>query len=144
MGMWNGIGGQIEGNETPIEEIIREALEETGIALDDAIYAWDVLWESNRGNAGMYLFLANMPCEIELNTPMSTVEGILEQKNIEWILDSDNKGIVDNAKIYLPYILSGQYDLQYHFTYKDGVMLEYSISKRFQPEYAIISSANKN
>ena len=38
MGMWNGVGGKIEDNETPYEGIIRETLEETGIDLPSVTY----------------------------------------------------------------------------------------------------------
>ena len=38
MGMWNGVGGKIEDNETPYEGIIRETFEETGIELSSVMY----------------------------------------------------------------------------------------------------------
>ena len=38
MGMWNGVGGKIEENETPYKGIIRETLEETGIELPSVTY----------------------------------------------------------------------------------------------------------
>lgn len=38
MGMWNGVGGKIEENETPYEGIIRETFEETGIELSSVTY----------------------------------------------------------------------------------------------------------
>ncbi len=37
-GKWNGIGGHIEGDETPMEAMKREALEETGISSD---FKWE-------------------------------------------------------------------------------------------------------
>ncbi|MBP1915086.1 NUDIX hydrolase [Lederbergia galactosidilytica] len=129
MGLWNGVGGKIEENETPIEGILREAWEETGIALDTVIHAGNVTWKSDQANSGMYLFLADLPEGVETQTPLSTREGILEWKEIDWILHPDNKGIVDNIPIYLAKILNGQIDLEYKFTYKEDIMVRYEIVK---------------
>ena len=46
MGMWNGVGGKIEDNETPYEGIIRETLEETGIDLPRVTYKGNVVFKS--------------------------------------------------------------------------------------------------
>ena len=43
MGMWNGVGGKIEENETPYEGIIRETFEETGIELSSVTYKGTVV-----------------------------------------------------------------------------------------------------
>lgn len=43
MGMWNGVGGKIEDNETPYEGIIREAFEETGIELQNVTYKGNII-----------------------------------------------------------------------------------------------------
>lgn len=126
MGMWNGVGGKIEESESAIEGIIRETFEETGITLQEVIYAGDVTWQSNRGDAGMYVFIAELPKKEEVRTPINTCEGILEWKSIDWILDRNNKGVVDNIKIYLPKILEGHYGLEYKFVYKDGIIIEYN------------------
>ena len=37
-----------------------------------------------------------------MNTPFRTAEGLLEWKEIDWILDGDNRGVVSN----LPKILT--------------------------------------
>ncbi len=37
-GKWNGVGGHIEGDETPLEAMNREALEETGVTGD---FGWE-------------------------------------------------------------------------------------------------------
>ncbi|GIN72306.1 7,8-dihydro-8-oxoguanine triphosphatase [Bacillus sp. J14TS2] len=128
MGLWNGVGGKIEENETPTEGILREAWEETGISLSKVIHAGNVTWESDKGNSGMYLFLADLPPNEEIQTPLSTDEGILEWKEIDWILHPNNRGVVDNIPIYLPKILDGQMEREYRFIYKDGVMVSFGVS----------------
>ena len=46
-GCWNGIGGKIEKNETPLEAIIRETYEETGLMVskeqvfDKGLVTWN-------------------------------------------------------------------------------------------------------
>jgi len=34
-GLWNGVGGKIEGEESPLECVIREVKEETGIEINN-------------------------------------------------------------------------------------------------------------
>lgn len=129
MGLWNGVGGKIETNETPLEGIVRETLEETGIILSNVNHAGDVIWESNSGNSGMYVYIADLPVDVDVQTPIETDEGILDWKEINWILDPQNKGVVDNIHIYLPNILEGQFGYEYTFVYEDEVMKEYKITK---------------
>ena len=128
MGMWNGVGGKIEQNESPSDGIIRETFEETGILLDKIIFAGNAVWKSNRGDSGMHIFIAELPDEAKLSTPCQVEEGILDWKEIDWILNPDNKGIVSNMKMYLPKILEGNYILKHRFTYIDGVMTSYETS----------------
>ncbi|WP_062109882.1 NUDIX hydrolase [Bacillus niameyensis] len=132
MGLWNGVGGKIERNETPIEGILRETLEETGISLSKVDHAGDVIWESSSGNSGMYVFIADLPVDVAVQTPIQTDEGILDWKEIDWVLDPQNKGVVDNIHIYLPNILEGQFGYEYKFIYEDWDMKEYKVTKSIE------------
>ncbi|WP_225340570.1 NUDIX hydrolase [Lysinibacillus capsici] len=125
MGMWNGVGGKIEKDETPYQSVIRETFEETGIRIDEPLYAGKVTWKSNKGDSGMYVFIADLPQDSSVVTPVITDEGILEWKDVEWIVNPENKGVVDNLKLYLPKINDGKYELEHKFTYSDGFMLDY-------------------
>lgn len=129
MGLWNGVGGKIEANESPIEGIIRETFEETGIELKEVCYAGNVILQSNNGDEGMYVFMADLPAGTQIHTPMMTDEGVLDWKAINWILDPKNAGIVSNLKKYLPKILEGEYELEHKFNYENDTMLDYSPSK---------------
>lgn len=128
-GMWNAVGGKIEKDETPLEGVIREAFEETGIKIEHVTSAGTVIWDSNRENSGMHVFIANLPIDATFETPLKTEEGILDWKEIDWVMDPENAGIVDNIKVYLPLILKGELDLEYRFKYENGVLLDYSISQ---------------
>lgn len=131
MGMWNGVGGKIEDNETPYEGIIRETLEETGIYLPSVTYKGNVVFKSkdeSQGREGMYVFLADLPDGVHMDTPVSMAEGLLEWKEIDWILNKDNRGVVSNLPKYLPIVLTEENKLEHIFTYDNGNIIHYTTS----------------
>lgn len=135
MGMWNGVGGKIEDNETPYEGIIRETLEETGIDLPSVTYKGNVVFKSKdepQGREGMYVFLADLPAGVHMDTPVSMAEGLLEWKEIDWILNKDNRGVVSNLPKYLPIVLTEENKLEHIFTYDNRNIINYTTS--FLPE----------
>lgn len=127
MGTWNGVGGKIESGETPLESVIRETFEETGILLKELTYAGNVIFKSNEGREGMYLFVADLPEGSRLVTPAGTAEGILDWKPVDWILHKDNRGVASNLRVYLPVVLEGRVGLEHLFTYDQGVIQDYTI-----------------
>ncbi|HHT7239743.1 MULTISPECIES: NUDIX hydrolase [Bacillus] len=129
MGMWNGVGGKIEDNETPYQGIIRETFEETGIELHSATYKGNVIFKDKdepQDSEGMYVFLADLPDRVHIDTPVSTDEGILEWKSIDWILDGDNRGVVSNLQRYLPRVLKEENKLEHTFTYDNRNIIDYT------------------
>ena len=126
MGLWNGVGGKIESNESPYDGIIRETWEETGIKLEEAVYAGNVIWKSETGESGMYVFLAELPERIMIDTPIQVEEGVLDWKKIDWILNPDNHGVVSNIQLFLPKMLRGEYELEHQFFYENGLVREYA------------------
>lgn len=134
MGLWNGVGGKLEKNETPYECVIRETFEETGIVLDHVTYAGNALFHSEHGNSGMYIFIVEFPPDSELFTPLDTVEGILDWKPIKWILDEDNLGVVGNLKKFLPEVLRGNYFQEHKFIYNNHNMQSYKTSPLLEDE----------
>lgn len=133
MGRWNGVGGKIEDDETPLECIEREIEEETGIILinpkaqekhsplcvqSKAIYKGKVTWEEkNEGyTGGMYAFLVEVPETFNYETPIQTEEGILDWKSLDWIFHPKNRGIA-NLKYFLLTLLNDQQVYQHHFIY---------------------------
>lgn len=129
MGMWNGVGGKIEPNETPLEGVIREAFEETGMQLSDVTFAGSIILNSNNGNLGMYAFVAELPDYLAIETPLSTREGILEWKEIDWVLAEDNIGVISNLKCFLPKILDGNHRLQHTFDYQNHTIVNYEVTE---------------
>lgn len=126
MGMWNGVGGKIEVGETPLESVIRETVEETGINLKEITYAGNVIFSSKEGRDGMYLFMAELPEGECIMTPVGTAEGILDWKTADWILHDDNRGVAATLRAYLPAILEGRLNLEHLFTFEERAIVDYT------------------
>ena len=134
MGMWNGVGGKIEIGETPFESVHRETFEETGIGLKEITYAGNVVFKSKDGEDGMYLFMAELPEGEFKETPIGTAEGILDWKEVDWILHEDNRGVAANLRAYLPAVLKGRLNLEHLFTYEQREIVDYTTAKIVEDE----------
>ncbi|OMF21461.1 DNA mismatch repair protein MutT [Paenibacillus sp. FSL H8-0548] len=125
MGCWNGIGGKLDSQETPREAMIREMVEETGIEEYDLHFKGLVTWSGDDFDfGGMYAYVAEVPENIEYATPKKMDEGILDWKKLEWIMDSNNVGIVSNIRLTLPYMLKEKGCYDHHCRYENGVLME--------------------
>jgi len=121
MGVWNGVGGKNEAGENADEGAKREVLEETGFKVN-AYYSKGVItWGKNdEEKDGLYLYLFEID-ETLGNGPMrKTREGILDWKQIDWIINPNNLGIAEMVTQYLPILLQKKGD--YIFEYKDGIV----------------------
>ncbi|WP_268876386.1 NUDIX hydrolase [Gottfriedia solisilvae] len=118
MGIWNGVGGKIEINETIEESVQREILEETGlfIELDQITHKGLVTWqEKDHVFGGMYIFKADVAEDLYYNTPIKTDEGILDWKRIDWVTDKQNEGVGECIPYFLPILLND--DKKYHHAF---------------------------
>ncbi len=129
MGCWNGVGGRLEDGESPTECILREVHEETGITLSDVTDCGVVTWMIDGVNReGMHIYLAEMKECFDYKTPLTTDEGILDWKYIDWILNPKNSGIAGNIPHILPYILGDMKRYHHHRTKMEGRMVEINSS----------------
>ncbi len=127
MGKWNGIGGKFEEDETPYQCVIRETFEETGINIQNPELIGKVTWITEKGTTGMYVFVASVPSTLDFPTPISVTEGILDWKEVDWILDVNNKGIANNIQEFLPIMLNGErFDHRYTFNVNEQI-IDYSL-----------------
>ncbi|MGE8202954.1 NUDIX hydrolase [Heyndrickxia sp. NPDC080065] len=125
MGIWNGVGGKIEKGETPLEGVLREVKEETGIELDHAEYKGTVTWSVDDSYiGGMYAFVAQLPETYDYYTPIKTDEGILDWKDISWVLHPENLGMA-NLKYFLKTMLSDSHTYDHRFKYRNGEVIDF-------------------
>lgn len=124
MGLWNGVGGKIEPDETPVDSMLREVYEETGLRVSKFRYGGVVKWISEGETSGMHLYVAEMP-RVYYSTPIQKDEGLLEWKEIDWILDSKNKGVVENIHSYLPIALGSHMPKEHMFFYENNEIVSY-------------------
>ncbi|MDF2815320.1 MAG: MutT/nudix family protein [Paenibacillus sp.] len=109
MGLWNGVGGKLELGETPLECVVRESFEETGIVIEEPSYKGIVTWEIDESYiGGMYAYIAELSEEYIYPTPRVIPEGILDWKEIDWVLTESNHGVGELIPRYLPLMLSSE------------------------------------
>ncbi|TCS81050.1 NUDIX hydrolase [Tepidibacillus fermentans] len=126
MGRWNGIGGKLEKGETLKQSVIREVFEETGILLDDVVDKGTVTWEVDGVHkGGMYLFFAELPKDYLYQVPKKTEEGIIDWKEIAWVLDPENEGVASNIPFFLPKMLFDDKQYEHLCIFKGGQMVGY-------------------
>ncbi|SEO93888.1 8-oxo-dGTP diphosphatase [Paenibacillus sp. OV219] len=125
MGAWNGVGGKLEEGEAARDSIEREILEETGIksvALR-VMFKGLVTWQVDSDYfGGMYLYMAVLDADYPYATPIKTDEGILDWKNVEWIMHPDNVGVATHLPKYMPLMLEQQGCYNHYSVFKDGVL----------------------
>ncbi|MEQ2526318.1 8-oxo-dGTP diphosphatase [Bacillaceae bacterium CLA-AA-H227] len=127
-GLWNGVGGKMENEETPLECVIREVKEETDIDIssyqirDKGIISWEV---DNSFSGGMYVFLVDIVGDYVYPTPKKTEEGILDWKKISWLLAEKNYGVGEMIPQYLPITLNDDKKYHHHCVIKNAKLTGY-------------------
>jgi 8-oxo-dGTP diphosphatase len=117
LGSWNGVGGKLDKHESGIACIIREIEEETDIVVTpDQVHDKGFLtWNSFDANGqGLHIFLIDLPEDYTYVTPRQVEEGILDWKEIDWIISMDNYGVAHNIPYFLPTVLSDPQRYHYH------------------------------
>ncbi|KAG7661284.1 uncharacterized protein J8A68_005176 [[Candida] subhashii] len=135
MGKWNGVGGKLIPGESPLDCIIRETNEETGLFLNNfqsrGILTWKVSNDKDGDlidYGGLYLYTVDISLEQYENyrTPLVfDKEGILDWKDWEWIIHEDNLGMVDNIKLLFKYLFQGNEDDKYEVTYHNHQLISF-------------------
>ena len=121
-GLWNGIGGRIEAGEKVIDSVLREIHEETGFIVKNVSFAGLLTWEGFEIPAGgLYIFTAEAPD----GEAVANDEGALDWKPREWLFHSNE--VVSNIHRFGPMALNGHPAAEYHFVYRDGEIVDFSI-----------------
>jgi len=123
--LWNGLGGSIEPDETPLVSVQREIQEEAGIDLREAsslFFAGIVTWGQvgHEPARGMYAFLARLTRQqAEHVSSLNTPEGLVAWKPLEWVCDPHNRAVVSNIPRFLPSMLEAHVPYEYFCEYDD-------------------------
>jgi 8-oxo-dGTP diphosphatase len=136
-GLWNGVGGRIEPDETPLAACLREVEEETDCILPTAHFCGLLTWTGFEiKDGGLYLFTAGLPETaagelVPPGLPMAhdfvCPEGELAWQPRRWACTAPE--VVSNLHICLPHILDDAPPQEYHFAYRAGQILGYDIKK---------------
>ena len=118
LGFWNGVGGKLAAGESPRVGVLREVREETGLDpsdLCDVRFGGVVTWyaaDDGRPLGGMYVFVAALPEDADYRTPRDTDEGVLDWRDIAWVLDAGNESVAQGAHYFLQTLLEdpGRYE----------------------------------
>ncbi|PVH21523.1 hypothetical protein CXQ85_000504 [Candidozyma haemuli] len=124
MGRWNGVGGKLDPEESPLECIVRETEEETGLQVpsykDKGVLRWV---RDGVDLGGVHLFVGEVSSSFvaAYKTPKCFChEGILDWKKLDWLLNKENTGVVDNIQIILKTLIESDERRVWIAEYTDG------------------------
>ncbi len=122
MGLWNVLGGKAKENETPLKCVIREVKEEGKIDVKNVKLLSKFTW--NYDDDISYAFTAELDGFIDEKCfPFKIEEGIIDIKDVNWVLQEKNFGVVEDLKIFLLDIKNNT-PKNYHLVYKDSKLLK--------------------
>ena len=122
MGMWNCVGGHVETGEDAMAGAIREIKEEANIEVDNAKLISVSTW--NYDDDLIYVYVSRLPTSFnEDNYPLNIDEGLIDFKDIDWILDEKNYGIVPDLRIFIDDIKHDRCQ-NYHLVYDNDKLIE--------------------
>ncbi|MEK4933133.1 MULTISPECIES: NUDIX hydrolase [Bacillus] len=127
-GLWNGVGGKIEKGETNID-VEQNQIQFKGI----------IKWEDSSYSGGMYVYLVELLNEFTYHTPKKVSEGILDWKEVSWILSDYNYGVGEMIPKFLTEVLYNELILEHSCVLSNHKLVDYEnkelakLSKPAQP-----------
>lgn len=100
-GKWNGIGGKLKMNEEPLQAMVREFQEETGILTDQSSWTWKGAFIHDGLSWAVDVFIAKG--NIYEYTTITD-----ERVEVIHLTDLDNYPVVPNLKWLIPMVLGEQ------------------------------------
>ncbi len=134
MGCWNGVGGKLEPDESPRASMLREIQEETSLIDIEIQFKGLKTWSNvgGTGFGGLYLYVGYLAEDNLYPTPKKTDEGILDWKDMNWILNEENFGVVHNLPFSLRLAFENERCYDCHSIF-DGNQLIQQISTEIDP-----------
>ena len=121
-GKWNGLGGKLEGGETPEECAIREIREESGLLARDPEYRGLITFPGFAGDDDWYAFIF-VVTDFEGELMDDPPEGILEWVPDDQVLDLP---LWEGDRIFIPWLDEpGIFSAK--FEYFDNVLERHSV-----------------
>lgn len=102
-GKWNGLGGKVEVNETTLECVIREVLEESGLKIVEPILIGACYYSNFNGiEEMMYVYVAKQ------------YEGKIsecDEGELHWMMKNEimNLNVWESDRLFLPYVLDEKF-----------------------------------
>lgn len=128
MGMWNALGGHLEEGETPSQCAIREIYEESNVIVDNAKLISISTW--NYDDDEIYVYVSELPDDFNTSSyPIKINEGIIDFKDIDWIIHEKNFGVIADLRVFLKDIKENKSN-NYHLIYDDAKLVEYYIKEK--------------
>ncbi|MBJ7985909.1 NUDIX hydrolase [Bacillus cereus] len=113
-GLWNGVGGKIEKGETNID-VEQNQIQFKGI----------IKWEDSSYSGGMYVYLVELLNEFTYHTPKKVSEGILDWKEVSWILSDYNYGVGEMIPKFLTEVLYNELILEHSCVLSNHKLVDY-------------------
>ncbi len=126
MGMWNALGGHLEKGEDVETCAKREIYEESGIKVDNVNLYSISTW--NYDDDLIYVYLSVIDKFDEDKLPYKFNEGIIDFKDISWIINEKNYGIIPDLRLFIEDIKLNR-KRNYHLIYDNSVLVDYIIKK---------------
>lgn len=128
MGMWNALGGHLEEGETSTQCAIREIYEESNVIVDNAKLISISTW--NYDDDEIYVYVSTLPSGFDTEAyPIKINEGIIDFKDIDWIIHEKNFGIIADLRVFLKDIKENKSN-NYHLIYDDAKLVDYYIKEK--------------
>ena len=115
--------GHLEEGETPSQCAIREIYEESNVIVDNAKLISISTW--NYDDDEIYVYVSTLPDDFDLSAyPLKIDEGIIDFKEIDWVFNLKNFGVIEDLRVFLNDIKEDQCN-NYHLVYNDSKLVEY-------------------
>ena len=126
-GKWNGPGGKLEHGETPIQNVVREVLEETSLRLVHPAYRGRIEFYMDGRYVLDYLVHVFLAKTIS-GKPTSSPEGKIRWFDFERI---PYARMWDDDRYWLPLLLNGvEFDARFYYDEGNKHVVDYEIRSR--------------